>query len=87
MAVLKQQFVGRRGVLPHLLFFFADHQPRAALFDQEAADPFTLRSTLVGDRPDDENAGVWGAGDENLAAVKHPVIAIEDGAGGHPRRV
>ena len=80
-AVVEDQLVGGRGVLPHLVFFLADDQAGSAGLHQEAADPLALGRLLVGHGPDHEHAGIGGAGDEDLGAVEDLVVTVLDRRG------
>ena len=86
-AILEQHFVGRRGVLSHLLFGTPNHASRGSGFNQKAADSLALGYIRIRDCPDNKNPGVGCAGYKNFTAVKNPVITVPHSNSRHRRRV
>ncbi len=76
-AVFEDKFGSGRATDTHLLLFLSNREARVSLLDDESADTFGAK-TLVGHSDDDEHVGVGAVGDENLAAIEHPVVAILD---------
>ena len=79
-AVLEDKLGGGAAADTHLLLLLADAEARVGLLDDEGADALGAEA-LVGHGDDDEHVGVAAVGDENLAAVEHPVVTVLDGDG------
>ncbi len=78
--LLEDKLGGGAAADTHLLLLLADAEARVGLLDDEGADALGAEA-LVGHGDDDEHVGVGAVGDENLAAVEHPVVTVLDGDG------
>src|SRR5210317_378757 len=74
-------------MLAHLLFGTPDNAPWCSGFNQETTDSFALGRTAISHSPDHKDSSIRRTGYEDLATVKHPVVTIAYGQGGHGRRV
>ena len=79
-AILEDKLGGGAAADTHLLLLLADAEAGVGLLDDEGADALGAEA-LVGHGDDDEHVGVAAVGDENLAAVEHPLVAVEDSGG------
>src|SRR4029077_11741278 len=64
----------------------AEREARVALLDEERRDPLVARLRIHG-REDEKDPGLGGAGDPELVAVEHVMIALGDGAALHGERI
>ena len=79
-AVFEDKLCRGRAADTHLLLLLADAEAGVGLLDDEGADALGAQA-LVGHGDDDEHVGVGAVGDENLASVEHPLVAVKDGGG------
>ena len=61
---------------PVLLSALPMTRPGVLGLDEKAGDALALRGLGVGHRPDHEEAGIFGAGDEDLLAVEDEAVAV-----------
>ena len=85
-AVLEVEFGGRRALDAELLLQRSDGEAGSSLMDHERGDAVGALIG-VGDGHDGVPGGFAAVGDPALAAVDHPVVAVEAGTGLHRRGI
>jgi hypothetical protein len=81
-AILEQEYCGVGGLDAQLVLETSNAQARCVTRNDERLDGrSTLR--LVDRRPHDDVRRTLTGGDEDLLAVENPLVAVENGGGGH----
>src|ERR1700726_2394274 len=82
-AILVDEFRRLRGTQAHFFFDAPDDKAGCAFGYDERADAFTAQVFVNGGEGDD-NVGSRTVGDIVLVTIDNPLVAVEDGGGGHP---